>query len=297
MTGTGPPQGAGGTPPEGGGPPPGWWLASDGRWYPPELHPSRRSPAAPASTPDGPAPNGVAPNGVAPNGLAPNGTRDSSPFAPVPEHPPLSPLSMRQTAPRRRAVSSAPDDLIPANRPRHARDGAGARADRRDLSLGPASLASGTPRPERRAVPLGIIFIAVAVLLAAGIGAYWYLHRPTPHSSSVNAAETFVRAVYDDTSTSAQSMLVPGQQLDVPKHAQSPVSFYVSSVTRNGGDSDVNLVVCLTGDGAGCGAQSDNGTPATVPTREIDGSWYVDQSLIQACTDQPGSPPTVVCQN
>jgi hypothetical protein len=29
---------------------PGWWIASDGRWYPPELHPSRRSPPLPALT-------------------------------------------------------------------------------------------------------------------------------------------------------------------------------------------------------------------------------------------------------
>lgn len=34
----------------GGGPPaPGWWIASDGRWYPPELHPSvRQAPPLPA---------------------------------------------------------------------------------------------------------------------------------------------------------------------------------------------------------------------------------------------------------
>jgi len=32
--------------------PPGWWLASDGRWYPPELHPS----VLPASAPTGAGP-------------------------------------------------------------------------------------------------------------------------------------------------------------------------------------------------------------------------------------------------
>ena len=36
-----------------------WWLASDGRWYPPELHPSRRAapepPAGPAAAGTGPA--------------------------------------------------------------------------------------------------------------------------------------------------------------------------------------------------------------------------------------------------
>ncbi len=27
----------------------GWWIASDGKWYPPELHPSAQSPAAAAT--------------------------------------------------------------------------------------------------------------------------------------------------------------------------------------------------------------------------------------------------------
>ena len=30
---------------------PGWWQASDGRWYPPELHPSAQSPESPATDP------------------------------------------------------------------------------------------------------------------------------------------------------------------------------------------------------------------------------------------------------
>ena len=36
----------------------GWWLASDGKWYPPESHPSAQQPAAPPSAvePLGPAP-------------------------------------------------------------------------------------------------------------------------------------------------------------------------------------------------------------------------------------------------
>ena len=29
---------------------PGWWLASDGRWYPPESHPEARSAAAGGSS-------------------------------------------------------------------------------------------------------------------------------------------------------------------------------------------------------------------------------------------------------
>ncbi len=30
---------------------PGWWIASDGKWYPPELHPAARGAAAPPARP------------------------------------------------------------------------------------------------------------------------------------------------------------------------------------------------------------------------------------------------------
>src|ERR1700677_5055919 len=30
---------------------PGWWLASDGKWYPPHLHPSELAPPPPKSVP------------------------------------------------------------------------------------------------------------------------------------------------------------------------------------------------------------------------------------------------------
>lgn len=33
---------------------PGWWIASDGRWYPPESHPSRRERPAPPTPPQRP---------------------------------------------------------------------------------------------------------------------------------------------------------------------------------------------------------------------------------------------------
>ena len=43
---------------------PGWWNASDGKWYPPELHPSRMPPlqwgAAPQFVESTPRTNGLA---------------------------------------------------------------------------------------------------------------------------------------------------------------------------------------------------------------------------------------------
>src|SRR5580704_6033407 len=42
---------------------PGWWIASDGKWYPPELHPSRMPPSQwgpPQIVPSAPRTNGLA---------------------------------------------------------------------------------------------------------------------------------------------------------------------------------------------------------------------------------------------
>lgn len=41
---------------------PGWWQASDGKWYPPEQHPSAQAPPPPSGLPHGtPVPGGQQP--------------------------------------------------------------------------------------------------------------------------------------------------------------------------------------------------------------------------------------------
>ena len=52
-------------------PGPGWWIASDGRWYPPEAHPAATAPPAWAVPPSGPA--------YAPPAGGPPGTWDNPP--------------------------------------------------------------------------------------------------------------------------------------------------------------------------------------------------------------------------
>ncbi|MGH9093414.1 MAG: RDD family protein, partial [Acidimicrobiales bacterium] len=75
-----------------GAPGPGWWIASDGRWYPPELHPSvRQPPAAPTAParPSGPAQPAVAPqpSGPPPGYLPPVHLGPPEPVPPaVPAH-------------------------------------------------------------------------------------------------------------------------------------------------------------------------------------------------------------------
>jgi hypothetical protein len=138
--------------------------------------------------------------------------------------------------------------------------------------------------------------VVVVLALAVGTGIYWYRHRPTPHSSAIDAAEAFVRDLYGGPPGSAQAMLLPGQHLSVLNHPEAPVSFAVTGITRNGADQDVDLLVCTTSDGRGCGGQSLNGTPAVVPTRRVKGAWYVDQSMIVPCGGPTGGPASGVCQ-
>lgn len=262
-------------------------MASDGRWYPPELHPSRRA-ASPSPAPPAPA--------APPVQAAP-----PAPFRPIPAVPPLTPLSMRQSMPHRFGAKSVTAPASPAGPvpplPKYTVQTTVDRASRPDLALGPASLTNATRRHRSRSMPLGSVFLVVVVLLGVGVGFYWYNHRVNAHSSAVNAAEAFVTDIYGGSLGSAQSMLLPGQSLTALTHPFAPVSFGVGSVTRHGLDEDVNLVVCTTGNGRGCGAQSGNGVAAVVPTREVDGRWYVDQSLFPPCPGTGDLQQVVVCQN
>lgn len=366
---------------------PGWWVASDGRWYPPELHPARRAASTPATVPasvpataataspvlpSGPtataeattatlatavaspaaapfvATAGAAPAGAAPDedrsvaaeslfrrmvravvehyagnkgssrraaaepapgppsppapavalatapAAGPAGAAATDPFAPIPDHPARSPLSLRRRTPRRSGLAEGPFPVPTASR-RAVRSEPGQATFRRDLVLGPASLASGTER-HHRVLPLGTVFAVLLLAIGAVVGVSLYRHRPGPHDSPVNATQAFIKALYDNSPRAAQSMIVPGQQLDVPTHPAVPISFGAASVTNSGGVRSVSIIVCITPNGQGCGSQSGNGTSVVVPTRQIRGSWYVDQNLMVGCDGQPAGDQIYVCQ-
>jgi Domain of unknown function (DUF4234)/Protein of unknown function (DUF2510) len=58
---------------------PGWWIASDGKWYPPEQHPSYEPPAPPPPPSADPAPIGQIPHATAPLGQPPPAAPASTP--------------------------------------------------------------------------------------------------------------------------------------------------------------------------------------------------------------------------
>ena len=75
---------------------PGWWMASDGKWYPPEQHPDYVAPAPPppaAPPPASPPPAGPPPAGPPPGGAEPPPTwaPPPAPTSPVPAYgPPMA---------------------------------------------------------------------------------------------------------------------------------------------------------------------------------------------------------------
>lgn len=60
---------------------PGWWMASDGKWYAPELHPGYQAPQPPAAAPFAPAPFAMAQPAGQVGVSLPQGVRITSPWA------------------------------------------------------------------------------------------------------------------------------------------------------------------------------------------------------------------------
>lgn len=73
----------------------GWWIASDGKWYPPEATPGPVTPPPPTPTPPPtpPAPTPTVPTPTVPTPTAPPVTAAPSPAAPAPTAPPTVPTA------------------------------------------------------------------------------------------------------------------------------------------------------------------------------------------------------------
>ncbi len=138
---------------------PGWWQASDGRWYPPEQHPSAAAaPAAPVA-PVAPTPPSVAPGGwdVPPDGH-PGGAAPTAP-APGPAFPPSGPPMPAPSFPAQPVAPGLPPSGPPGPPP----DGPG----------GPPSGFSSPPA--RRSGPRWgvLVGVGVGVLVLLGLAIVW----------------------------------------------------------------------------------------------------------------------------
>ena len=146
---------------------PGWWIASDGKWYPPELHPSRPQPAPPPLVVGPPGP-GPAPEATAP-GPADEGFHVGAGAAPKFFVPPIVP-DLAPGQPEATPDQVAPPPQAPPPRPRPPAPGAPGPVQ-------PASGGGGRPPPDqarRQRFPLGV---RVAVLELAPEPAHRPVHR------------------------------------------------------------------------------------------------------------------------
>jgi hypothetical protein len=152
----------------------GWWIASDGKWYPPESHPDSPAPAAPvpvAPAPTVPTTSAASVTPAPPAAAAPTSrwlgrnpqlpaaataTLDDSPAPPPAAPPPAAPTSRRWSKP---PAAPAPVPLPPAVTPM-------------------ASAPLGTPvrrRPPQRPVAIWVFISIGAVALTTLIAALVFI--------------------------------------------------------------------------------------------------------------------------
>jgi len=285
----------------------GWWIASDGKWYPPEQHPSVRAQPAPALAgyppPVAPAPQTqqVAPSPVQNEyaGGPPDAPAGAEPPTPVPAPPPMiippvpSPrranLSVAAAAPGGVAggvdLANGPALDMTARQPLAPAGGYGGTYAK--LSPYDEALASGsaTVRPvRRRRFPVWWTLLIVTVLAAAAVGTYYYLKNSDPHRSATAVAEDFLVASANADKHQVQSDLLPGQHPVSVRLGPTQLSFAVTQITSAGPDRMVNLLICTDlYAGSSCSSQIDGVMQASIPTRKVDGKWYVDLSSLPPC--------------
>lgn len=322
----------------------GWWIASDGKWYPPDQHPSVRAPAPVAQAPVAHAP--VAPAPVAPVQVAvppvaqagPDPNRTHNEFvsgapgvanvvvdpgvAPPPDLPsfwggpggaeaaepepatPAPPPVVIQPVPSPPRPIPPPSVVLP-----------GALAGGADLANGPALVSSpgqpiappaggyggqfaplspyaesvyrgetvgrGTPR---RHFPIWWTMLIVLVVVAAAGGTLYYLRSSNPHRSATAIAESFMVASANGDKQQLQADVMPGQHPVPARLPPAQLSFAVPGAVVAGADRDVNLLICTDlYSGSSCSKLIDGSVQASVPTRQVNGLWYVDMSAVPVC--------------
>lgn len=316
---------------------PGWWVASDGKWYPPEQHPSvrqavaspmattaPRSAAAPPSSHAvydsefvGDVPGAAPPSSAAPppdlpsywsgdqRGQAGAGTEGPARPANIPAPPPVIIPQVRTPLRRPATVAGLPPPSgVPlSNGPSPSAPGqpvagpaggyGGTRAPLSPFEEGVYSGAALTQRRRKRRWPIWWAVIFVMVAVGATLGTLYYLKNSNPHRSAVAIAEDYLVAVSNNSKSQEKADVLPGQQPVTAGFDESGLSFDVTSTTTVGMDRMVNLLVCSgLYSGASCSSTIDGSAAGFVPTREVDGKWYVDASAFPICQSKV---ETLVC--
>lgn len=251
---------------------PGWWIASDGRWYPPHLHPSALV-TAPAGGSTEPAPppllGGVS---TAATGASPSGTVGAGELPPLFGGVTVPPADTRRTW------------VPPASPP----PGSGyLRPGVPVADAGPSSgeIAAGTRRARhRRARKIAYRSVAVGLVVAAvAFGVDWYVTNHSVNRSPEAVAADFVVNYYGRHTLGLISDIEPSQVLTIN---YIPLSGFADSVlgdTQHGITATVEVVVCFPGAPSQPCDTAGDGLDESIPVIDIHGSWYVDVNQLPSC--------------
>ncbi len=154
---------------------------------------------------------------------------------------------------------------------------------------------AGLVRPvRRRHFPIWWTLLIVLVLAAGAVGTFYYLQNSDPHRSATAVAEDFLVATANSKKQQIQADLLPGQHTVPVNLGPSQLSFAVTQIATKGPDRVVSLLVCTDlYSGSSCSNEIDGVQEATIPTRQVNGKWYVDMTLLLPC--QSGN-SQLVCQ-
>ena len=292
-------------------PGPTWWQASDGRWYPPELHPDRRN--APPSSAPSPGPPPAPSPAPSPAGLPPLPAVGAAPSAgrpPVPE-----PSVATGSGPGSTAVRTAyPYPVRPGfgDAPIGAGTGFVAGVSNQTAIGSPDRNRPTATRTRSRVRPLRVVVLVVLVA-AIGIGTVYVTsaagHRrftsimngltpgngPTSavHNTPSLVAQDFAVAFAANDQERVNGDLAPGEELVVGDDEGQNVNAVPQQTATNGPDTVVALVVCSV-DVDPCGPASPGSAVEEIPTRQYGGRWYVVASDFPSCTgdNEPCSGPS-----
>ncbi len=255
---------------------PGWWVASDGKWYPPESHPEAAPPPPPPSTglfAPLPAPSTTGPA----TGLSATNWRNAMP--PPSSSGPEAPLSSFQIP----TVGGPPPGLPGAGpiapggsyAPYVGQSGG---FDHNPYAMVTRGGGGPTPTRKRGRLPMAaLVVIVLVVVVAVAGGGYFLLHPSVNRSPDAIATDFYARLVNHDY-TGAALDIAPtqravagnlGDRPEVVSQAQRLTHLLQQPTdVTSGNDVIVTLQQCT-------GGFSCSGTPP-VPTLEVNGKWYVD---------------------
>ena len=245
---------------------PGWWIASDGRWYPPELHPDTAAP------PPSPLPS------LFSSGPAGGQAMPTPPATPAPPgFTPPGPLPAVVVYPER-----------------------GARPTAAPVATQSSAAQPVARRKGRSKWPTVLIVVGLLAGAAGGITALVLSLKTAPTFSNASGVATdFVEVGAAQSYGRMTSDVEPSQRGSFDAQSESDKLFGVAELggepyvttagdAVQGNDSIINVVACFNPGGeTSCVPNVSSELTLRIPAAEVGGNWYVDASQLAALNPNP----------